>query len=338
MKTSLLFLFVLLSSGLLAQDPEFTQYYAAPLYLNPAFAGTASDHRFIVNYRNQWPNITNGFITSAFSYDYNMPHVNSGVGFLVTDDRAGAAGLKSTTFNFQYSYKVRVQESLVVSTGLNFGAGFRSVDFNKLVFGDQLLFDSNGQVPSDDPVLRAGGQSAYFDFGAGLLAYSKRFWMGFSAAHINRPNRSLLGNEAALPTRFTLHGGVRLPLENSAIKRDNVAAIMPSFIYKNQTEFDQLDIGTYFLYEPVIAGIWYRGIPIKQNVADRVSQDAVVVLLGFQMQKLELVYSYDFTVSSLGPIAGGAHELSVKYRLETQVRSKIRKKEKFIPCPTFMKD
>ena len=44
-----------------AQDLHFSQFYAAPLYLNPAFAGTAGGPRFILNYRNQWPGINNAF-------------------------------------------------------------------------------------------------------------------------------------------------------------------------------------------------------------------------------------------------------------------------------------
>ena len=38
-----------------AQDPEFTQFYANPLYLNPAFAGSSHCPRMNLNYRNQWP-------------------------------------------------------------------------------------------------------------------------------------------------------------------------------------------------------------------------------------------------------------------------------------------
>ena len=41
-----------------AQDPQFTQFYANPLYLNPAFAGTARCPRICMNYRNQWPNLS----------------------------------------------------------------------------------------------------------------------------------------------------------------------------------------------------------------------------------------------------------------------------------------
>jgi type IX secretion system PorP/SprF family membrane protein len=337
-KIGAIVIFVLHTALSLAQDPEFSQYYAAPLALNPAFTGTASDHRFIANHRNQWPNITNGFVTSALSYDYNLEHLNSGLGFMVMTDKAGTANLKSTVFNFQYAYKVKLKDKWMLSSGLNFGIANRNIDFNKLVFGDQLQFDADGTAPTNDPVFSNQLSSTYFDFGGGMLAYSRKFWFGFSAWHLNRPNRSLINEEAQIPVKTSLHGGIRIPLYHGVFKRDRIAAIMPSFVYKRQGKFDQLDIGTYFFYEPVIFGLWYRGIPIKQNARDNVSQDAVVVVLGFQLTKIELTYSYDLTVSELGPISGGAHELALKFKVDLATQVKTRKKQKFIPCPTFVKD
>jgi len=321
-----------------AQDPEFSQYYSAPLYLNPAFSGTSTDHRLIANHRNQWPNVSNGFVTYAFSYDYNYSDINSGLGLMVVTDRAGSANLRSTTLNFQYAYKVNLNDKWMLSSGLNFGVGFRNIDFNKLVFGDQLAFDTDSNAPTDDPIYSNIGSSTYFDFGAGILAYNRKFWLGFSAAHLNRPNRSLLGEEAQIPIKTTFHGGVRIPLYHGPFKKDRIAAVAPSFIYRQQGQFDQLDLGAYFLYDPVVVGLWYRGIPIKQNVRDNVSQDAVVIIIGFQLSKVELSYSYDLTVSELGPIAGGAHEIALKYKLDVNTSLKSKKREKYIPCPTFIKD
>lgn len=329
---------LILSLKLQAQDPEFSQYYSAPLYLNPAFSGTASDHRFIANHRNQWPSISNGFVTYAFSYDYNLENLNSGFGVLLMTDKAGSAGLKSTTLNLQYAYRVQLADKWVLSSGLNFGVGFRNIDFNKLIFYDQLEFDGGSGVPSDDPVLRNNASTTYFDFGAGALLYSRTVWLGFAASHLNRPNRSFIDEEADIPIKTTVHGGVRIPLYRGMMKRERTAAIMPSFVYKQQGNFDQLDIGTYFLYEPVILGLWYRGIPIKQNIRDNISHDAVVVVLGFQLEKVELSYSYDITVSELGPSSGGAHEIAVKYRMDMLKGNKTKKKERYIPCPTFMRD
>jgi type IX secretion system PorP/SprF family membrane protein len=321
-----------------AQDPEFSQYYAAPLVLNPAFTGTASDHRFIANYRNQWPGITNGFVTSAISYDYNLAHLNSGLGLMVMTDKAGTANLKSTAFNFQYAYKVNLAGKWMLSSGLNFGVGNRNIDFSKLVFGDQLEFDASGKTPSDDVAFSNLQSSTYFDFGAGMLAYSRKFWIGFSVWHLNKPNRSLINEEAQIPVKTSVHGGIRIPLYHGVFKKDRVAAIMPSFVYKQQGVFDQLDLGSYFFYEPVVLGIWYRGIPIQQNTLDNVSHDAVVIILGFQLSKVELSYSYDVTVSELGPISGGSHEVALKFKVDLVNHARPHKKQKFIPCPTFMKD
>lgn len=334
-----LFLLMMLSAFVShAQDPEFSQYYAAPLYLNPAFAGTSVDHRFIATHRNQWPNITNGYVTYALSYDYNLEQLRSGLGVLVMTDRAGSANLRSTQFNFQYSYKVNLSDKWVLSSGLNFGVAQRSIDLTKLLFYDQLEFDANGNVTSDDPVVRNMGNTTYFDFGAGILLYNRKFWFGFSAAHLNQPNRSLLEEEAVIPIKTSFHGGVRIPLYHGLFKKDRIAAIAPSFVYKQQGTFDQLDIGTYFLYEPVVAGLWYRGIPIRQSGSDHLSHDAVVVVLGFQLTKFEVTYSYDVTVSKLGPMSGGAHELALKFKLDLATQVKTRKRERFIPCPTFIKD
>jgi type IX secretion system PorP/SprF family membrane protein len=329
----ILFFLVVLTSA--AQDPQFSQYFSAPLYLNPAFTGTTQSHRFISNYRNQWPSIGNGFVTYAVSYDADLYAYNSGVGILATMDQAGSAGLKSSQVNLLYSYKWNVSNKWVVSAGLNFGYAFRSIDFNKLVFSDQLLFDSQGNLPSDDPILFDLSSAHYFDFNSGMLAYNKNFWFGFSVSHLNRPNNSLIDQEALIPIKTSIHGGAQIPLNNGPMKRENNAILAPSFVYKQQGNFDQLDVGVSLLYQPVVLGLWYRGIPIQQNVKDNISQDAVVVILGFRFEKFEVAYSYDITVSELGPASGGSHEISMQYRLPKLHKSKPVRRERYIPCPTF---
>src|SRR5690606_5785720 len=163
--------------------------------------------------------------------------------------------------------------------------------------------------------LNLEGQT-YFDFGSGMLIYSRKVWLGFAMSHLNRPNRSLLNEESEIPVKTSVHGGVRIPLYHGLFKRKRTASIAPSFVYKQQGNFDQLDLGTYFFYEPVVVGLWYRGIPIQQNAADNISHDAVVVVLGFQLEHVELSYSYDLTVSELGPASGGAHEVALKLRVD----------------------
>ena len=80
-----------------AQDPQFTQFYANPLYLNPAFAGTARCPRVVMNYRNQWPALTGTFVTTSASYDQHVDGLTGGLGLLVTHDQAGKGTLNTTT-------------------------------------------------------------------------------------------------------------------------------------------------------------------------------------------------------------------------------------------------
>lgn len=320
-----------------AQDPQFSQYYAAPLYLNPAFAGTSAGHRFTANYRNQWPSVPTGYATYAFSYDYHLADVKSGIGLLATVDQAGSANLRSTSIGFLYSYKVQISNHWVVTPGLYFGYSSRDIDFNKLIFGDQLEFESSGGVPSDDPSLGGLESVGFFDFGTGFLAYNQTLWLGVSAHHINRPNQSLIGQESEVPIKTSIHGGIRIPLYYGPFKKPRTSSIAPSFVYKNQGAFDQLDLGLHFLYEPVVLGLWYRGIPVQQNAGDNISQDAVTIVMGMKFQDFEVGYSYDFTVSELGPISGGAHEVSLQYNLEVMASNKPKKRQKYIPCPTFIR-
>ncbi|MEM8895922.1 MAG: PorP/SprF family type IX secretion system membrane protein, partial [Bacteroidota bacterium] len=88
----------------LAQDPQFSQYYAAPLYMNPALAGINQQGRAGVNYRQQWPSIPASFETFSAYIDYNFEDYNSSGGLIVTNDREGLAGLNSTTIGLQYAY------------------------------------------------------------------------------------------------------------------------------------------------------------------------------------------------------------------------------------------
>ncbi|MFN5148175.1 MAG: type IX secretion system membrane protein PorP/SprF, partial [Flavobacteriia bacterium] len=63
-----------------AQDPTFTQFYANPLYLNPALAGSYGCSRFALNYRNEWPALSGNYVTYSASYDQYFKNISGGFG------------------------------------------------------------------------------------------------------------------------------------------------------------------------------------------------------------------------------------------------------------------
>ena len=95
-----------------AQDPEFSQFYANPLYLNPAFAGTARCPRISLNYRNQWPGISGTFITTSASYDQHVESLYGGLGLIVTNDQA-ANTLRTTRVSGIYSYQIKINRKFL---------------------------------------------------------------------------------------------------------------------------------------------------------------------------------------------------------------------------------
>ncbi len=313
-----------------AQDPQLSQFYNAPLFVNPAFAGATYEHRFVANYRTQWPSLPQAFNTAVFSYDFNMPYLNSGLGLVFTNDRAGTVGLQNTSVSFVYAYKVRLAGKWVLSPAVSFGYAWRRVDFSRLVFGDQLDFQG-GSIPTQDPSLQTGINARFFDFGSGLLLYNDRLWLGLSAYHLNRPNQSFTGGNARLAVRAAVHGGYRIPLLND-VKNNRLSSITPAFIYRRQGQFDQLDVGLQFHYNPIMVGFWYRGLPVQQVVNDNTNHDAVTFVMGLRFAQLQVGYSYDITVSRLGANSGGAHEISVLYQFNGG-KQKVTRKQKFIPCP-----
>ena len=87
MKRLLTIASLFVATWMAAQDPQFTQFYAAPTYLNPAFAGTTTQSRISGNYRLQWPGIPGAFRVENIAFDRYLPSINSGMGFLMTQSR-----------------------------------------------------------------------------------------------------------------------------------------------------------------------------------------------------------------------------------------------------------
>ncbi|HPI87156.1 MAG TPA: type IX secretion system membrane protein PorP/SprF, partial [Bacteroidales bacterium] len=87
-----------------AQDPEFSQFYGNPLYLNPALAGAEICPRAVLNYRNQWPGLAKSFVTYNASYDQYFKKLHGGVGVLFNMDNAGNGILKTTQASLMYAF------------------------------------------------------------------------------------------------------------------------------------------------------------------------------------------------------------------------------------------
>ena len=329
-------LFSLLLHFLLGQDAQYSQFYSNPLYLNPAFAGTATDTRAVMIHRIQWPNLPRAFTNSTVSLDYNASNINSGFGLMVQQDRQGSAALQNTTASFIYSYQANFNDRFVFRPAIRFGYAFRSIDRTKLILGDQIDFGIDG-TPSQDPQVNAIRLQDHWDIGAGFLLYTRKNWIGVGIEHLTRPNRSLLEGVDKLPARYSLHIGGRYPLPNVPGNYGMAPTIAPSLLYRRQGVFQQLDAGASIHLQPVIFGLYYRGLPILENPAGQVNQDGVILLIGWEYYNFEFGYSFDVHISKIDPVAGGgAHEFSLVYNFKIPRSRKPAKTSRKLDCPVFV--
>ncbi len=332
-----------------AQDPQFSQYYAAPLYINPALAGSEKTDvtRFILNYRNQWPSLEVSFQSISFSVDRYFEGINSGVGLIVNRDEATGTGFRSQSIGLQYAYELPLSETYMLRAGMDLSYVMRDFNFFSLTFGDE--FDGQGFQQGTTQELLDADRLNYFNVSTGFMLYSDKYFVGLSAHNMNRPSQDVLITQnqsevnSRLPIRYDLQVGAKIPLDKYQDWRDQYRvgyrekSLSPTLLYKRQGSFQQLDLGVYITYEPVVFGLWYRGIPIVSYNPGITNHESIIGLVGFKVGSLAIGYSYDFTISSLAPDAGGAHELSLRYLLKDpkQRYGVKRKLSPGLPCPRF---
>lgn len=322
------------TTSVFGQDMHFTQFYASPLFLNPAFTGANVCSRATLVYRNQWPGVKTTYQSYLLSLDHYLTKQHIGVGLQCGVDVAGTGGLKTTIVHPSIAYEAKINKTIMVRAALQPGITIKSIDFDKLLFGDQIARGGNTGASSVATVETPTQSRAFFDIGAGGLIFTSNFWLGVSFFHLNKPNESLTGAEGViLPIKSSVHGGGKFYLNPDEKDPDLRRSISLVGHYRSQGEFDQFDIGMYYTMNGINLGLWYRGIPgLKAYKPGYSNNDATAIILGYQKDRLSIGYSYDITISQLQRLTKGAHELTLSYQL---CKFKQKQKRVLVSCPKF---
>lgn len=320
----LLLAIIIQSTRTQAQDPEFSQFYANPVYTNPAFAGSSNVGRGVMNIRSQWPNIAGSFRTISLSYDEHYDAINGGIGIMLTGDQAGAGLLNTLSATGVYSYQIVINRHLTMRAAVQASITQKSLDFGKLQFSDQIVLQQGFIYATQE---QPPHSNVYFaNFAAGVVAYTSRFYGGFAVHNLTEPNQAfynLKPDESIIPMRYTAHAGLVIPLvESRDAKR--ASNLWPNILYMQQRQYNQLNLGMYYNRGPFVLGAFYR-----QNSANA---DAIIGLLGIRSNKLRIGYSYDQTLSAARTGAPNSHEVSLAVELRKRVP---RKTIRAIKCPEF---
>lgn len=332
-----------------AQDPRFSQFYAAPLHLNPAMTGVFEGRwRVNINYRDQWSSILadRPFRTIAGAFDMRY-HVAGGdyfgVGLNILRDQAGDANFSINKGALSFAFlkqvaggKYRTDAQYLVA-GAQLGAGQHSFDWSKLWFSSQYDPGSgapNTSAPNLEPGYTGDVQQneIYMDFNAGLMYYAlfgdnTSIYAGGSLFHLNAPKIGFFSpNDEEMNMRWLGHAGGEIPLTDEL-------SVLPAVMAMGQGPSFETTFGGNFRYSnndwnelALRAGLWVR----NTRTFSGSHFESFIVTAVLEMERWNLGISYDITSSSLKTAnnSRGAFELSLIYTHPAQTRYKTK-------CPNF---
>jgi len=305
----------LLQINLHAQDLNFSQYFNAPLLVNPANTGFIPDNDYRIggNYRNQWSSVGTGYKTMGVWGDtklFGNRFENGwlGIGGSILKDVAGSGSLSSTSAHISVAYHQMLGYKSLLSAGFSAGIVAKRIDLSKLNFDNQW----NGQffdisIPSNEPF--AYSQAGYMDLKMGLnyslfASENAYFNAGFSIMHLNRPKETFFASSVTnnqLDMRYTFFA-------NASIKVQNIWIVNPNIYFSNMGNAKELVLGVNANRDlsgdgaqQLILGLYYR------------NTDAAIPMVGYQINDLKFTVNYDATISTLKTLNGGrgAYELSI---------------------------
>jgi type IX secretion system PorP/SprF family membrane protein len=318
-----------------AQDPNFSQFFASPLTLNPAMTGKFDGlYRVAGNYRNQWPTFNNAFTTYTTSVDMGIlknriPATDQfGVGVMMFSDKSGNGILQNNYVSLSTAYHKGLDEDAAHQVGLGFQGSFvnKRLDVTRVVFEDQLRSDGFTGITSENFSQQQISVS-YVDVNAGLFYNGttdgfNNIYFGASMYHINRNKESFQNGEYLLEPRITLQAGGRVPAGEknafhfSANHSRQAGAVNTTFggaYGLNMTTYEAKPLTLYI-------GSWIR------------LKDAIIPYVGLEFGELHFGASYDVNTSTLKPgsnMRGGA-EISLIY-----IRQPRDPNFKKLNCPKF---
>lgn len=284
-----------------AQDLHFSQYFNNPLLTNPANTGFIpdADYRLGASYRNQYSNImsvpykTMSIFGDAQVFRNQIENGWLGLGGVVLHDVAGSGSLASTKIYGSVAYHQMLGLSSLLTAGFNVGWANKRINQSKLTFPDQFdgkFFD--GTRPTAAQLVN--NNVSYFDLQAGLnYAYFPTTDIyinaGYSIHHVNQPKETFFGD--GVNSKLSMR---HIGFLNAILKMNDDVIINPNIYYTNMAGASELVLGINAAYnlsgdgsKQIVGGLYYR------------YGDAVIPMVGLEINNIKFTFSYDVTTSSL---------------------------------------
>ena len=321
-----------------AQDFQFSQFYAAPLYLNPALTGISQETRMGSVYRNQWPGLEYQFTAVTAYLDHYSFDYKSGMGLSLSSFSEEFLKLNTTDISGYYAYKLQFSERANFQLGTQISYIQKRGTLENLLFGDQIDVFNQALLPSSADAVGGLEPFSYFSVGLGGVLTWDKLWVGFSGQHLNRPNSAFYvrdGQSQHWP-KYSIQAGYTIPLEEPEFWEEGSGKFVHLMAnYKRQGPFQFVDAGLQILLNQLVVGGGFRSLPIQSDLSKR---ESVIGLFGLNLPNgLAFGYSYDYPISDVGSQTLGSHELSLRYQFFYGTPKSRGQRSRVRPCFSYLR-
>ncbi len=266
------------------QDVTFTMYNYNMNIINPAYAGTGETLELTSNFRTQWQGLDGAPKTQSFSLS-SPTNEKVGLGLSITNSSVFV--LNETDVFADFSYKLKLDETLELFLGLKAGGAFVNINLADIGLDNDPLFSENVSVFNPN-------------VGVGAYLKGKNFFVNMSAPALLRTKRyekkSGIVTHATDKMQFFVGAGYHVPLNKDI-------TFTPSFLTRviSDVPFSMDISGTLDVYDLVEFGLSYR---LKESIS---------TIVFFKMtNSLEIGYAYDSSITAVSNYRRGNHEIILK--------------------------
>lgn len=331
MKQLITIAFLLSSIKIIGQDAQFSQYYAASLYLNPGFAGIYNDPSLHMNHKRQLSKVdvvnelTQVSLIFPIKPKGSLEHSLGGAGLMAFNETSGFRGIyqrNSVFANYAHNLKFGLLSSYLISVGAQVGYEMRKLNFSKLTWGSQYNafygLDDTLPIPitefdeQQQNLVVNAGVMYYYNPERNYLLHQYSAFVGLSVTNLNRPNTSFsISSQTQAPMLYKYNGGIEFKVRK--------LFITPSLLYLYIRQNQQFNAGLNLAYVPnaeqyrargsqLLFGVWYR------------LRDSFIFMGGIKIQSLTVRASYDMNSTLFVPekgidLAQNSMEISIQYSL-----------------------
>jgi type IX secretion system PorP/SprF family membrane protein len=321
-------------SATYSQDIHFSNFYNAPLILNPANTGNyIGNWRIISNYRQQGNSTTDEYKTTTLAFDmpvYYYKQMGS-IGIIFINDNSASNTLLVNKVFLSIAHFIKISPKSYLHMGFQFGFVHKNYSSNNLSYPDQFDMTTgyfNPDMPSQER--NEDHKLGYLDLNWGFIWSRKsgkfNSEIGVAMFHYNRPNEKFTTSKNELPARYLTHAFFEVNFKNKLY-------LKPKLLYSYQNKVNELLLGQDFglrfnnssTVKDINIGVFFRG-GSNRNLDDMIGK------AGFQYKSFNFALSYDFEIPNheISSFTKTAFELSIQY-----TRPSTSLKNRTIPCETF---